>query len=480
MTWNIDSVTWRLDRFLRVEQNASMSKSLDSKTLSDLKSNLDPARATVWRLKHGLDRKFAKGHPWVFSNDLDQSPKGLAPGALVELRDSRDAFLALGYGNPGTLIAFRVLSREPVTAMTELLKTKLESASQKRNACEVDSYSHRLVFGEADGIPGVIVDRYLLVDEAQAATAQVFVIQASTAGSDLLIPDLKEALQSFAGRASAFLGRGDVLKSLFVIAQDSSSRAIEGLSKLPREVLGEWGTLNPRRSTIAVQGGESGFSENPALYDVNFVDGQKTGFFLDQRTNVRLAWPLLKRAAEAAKHRGRELKVLDLFSYVGQWSVQAARAAKGRTPVRIVMADASQAALDLAAANTIRAGGIADPQKMDILADLQKQAVGGFDVVICDPPAFIKKKKDIPTGRAAYVKLNREAIKRVAPGGVFIACSCSGLLTDEEFTEVLADAKRASGREVTWLSHGGHGEDHPYRSEFPQGRYLKGWIGIVS
>lgn len=463
-----------------------MSKSLDPSPPTDLSSNLDPARATVWRLKQGLDRKFAKGHPWVFSNDLDQSPKGLPLGALVELRDSRDAFLALGYGNPGTLIAFRVLSREPVTSIVQLLKARLETAARKRNACDVDGYSHRLVFGEADGIPGVIIDRYLLLDGASdspsgaIARAQVFVIQASTAGADRLVPALKEALESFDGRGAAFRGRGAELRSLYVVAQDSSSRAIEGLTKVPREVLGEWGTLDPRKSTVAVQGGESSFSERPALYDVNFVEGQKTGFFLDQRLNVRLAWPLLTRAAEAAKAHGRELKVLDLFSYVGQWSVQTARAAKDRAPARIVMADASQAALDLAAANTIRAGGIAEPQKMDILADLQKQAVGAFDIVICDPPAFIKKKKDIPTGRAAYVKLNREAMKRVAPGGVYITCSCSGLLTDEEFVELLADAKRASGREITWLSHGGHGEDHPYRSEFPQGRYLKGWIGIVS
>ena len=467
-----------------------MSKSPDLNPKPDLKSNLDPSRATIWRLKQGLDRKFAKGHPWVFSNDLDQSPKGLSPGSLVELRDSRDGFLAMGYGNPGTLIAFRTLSREPVSSIVALLKHRLEAASARRNACEVDTYSHRLIFGEADGIPGVIIDRYLLVegdasggtnpDASAKPTAQVFVIQASTAGADMLVSSLKEALESFPGRGAAFRGRGSELKTLFVLAQDSSSRAIEGLSKQPRETLADWSGLDARKATIAVQGGEASFSENPALYDVNFVDGQKTGFFLDQRMNVRLAWPLLKRAAEAAGARGRELKVLDLFSYVGQWSVQASRAAKGRAPIRIVMADASQAALEFAASNTVRAGGIAEPRKMDILADLQNLAVGGFDVVICDPPAFIKKKKDIPTGRAAYVKLNREAIKRVAPGGVYITCSCSGLLSDEEFVEAIADAKRASGREITWLSHGGHGEDHPYRSEFPQGRYLKGWIGIVS
>jgi 23S rRNA (cytosine1962-C5)-methyltransferase len=440
--------------------------------------------STIWRLRAGVEKKFAKGHPWVFSNDLDQSPKGHVAGALVELRDSRDHFLALGYGNPATLISFRTLSRTPIVSLVELVREKLSHAARTRHASGVDGFSHRLLFGEADGVPGLIVDRYLAVaktDESSGTKlmAQVFVIQSSTAGADTLIEPLKVALESFANRECAFKGRGATLKSLQVLAQDSSSRAIEGLEKKPRELAGDWQGLDPRSVTIAVQGGESALASAAALYDVDFIEGQKTGFFLDQRLNVRLAWPLMKRASELAKAESRELRALDLFSYVGQWSVQIARAASDIAPVRITMADASAAALELAARNTVRAGGIADPRKMDILNGLPQLPVGSFDVVVCDPPAFIKKKKDIPTGRAAYVKLNREAIKRVAPGGVFISCSCSGLLTDEEFVEALADAVRASGRDVTWLSSGGHGEDHPYRSEFPQGRYLKGWIGIV-
>ena len=434
----------------------------------------------IWRLRAGLERKFAKGHPWVFSNDLDQSPKGLPAGALVELRDSRDAFLALGYGNPATLISFRTLSRSPVKSMVTLMEEKLQAAAEIRHASSVDRFSHRLLFGEADGVPGVIVDRYLAVDPDDATgKAQVFVIQSSTAGADQILPSLKLAIPRFANRSQAFHGRGAELETLIVVAQDSSSRAIEGLIKKPRETFGDWGSLDAKNVTIAVQGGESAVGA-AALYDVNFIEGQKTGFFLDQRLNVRLAWPLIQEALGRAKRENRECRVLDLFSYVGQWSVQVARAAKGILPVTITMADASMAALDLAAKNTRRAGGLSDPRKMDILHDIGNLAIGGYDIVICDPPAFIKKKKDMPTGRAAYVKLNREAIKRVRPGGVYVSCSCSGLMTDEDFVEALADAKRASGREILWLAHGGHGEDHPFRSEFPQGRYLKSWIGIVT
>lgn len=452
-------------------------------------SEIDLSSPAIWRLRAGLEKKFAKGHPWVFSNDLDQSPKGLPPGSLVELRDSRDGFLAFGYGNPATLISFRTLSLNPVKSIVTLLQEKLSSAARVRHASGVDRFSHRLLFGEADGVPGVIVDRYLLVDaqaglssadDSRAALAQVFVVQCSTAGADRILTPLKQALEEFAGRESAFGGTGGKLKSLVVVAQDSSSRAIEGLLKKPRETIGDWGVIDPKGATIAVQGGESAIGERAAYYDVNFIEGQKTGFFLDQRLNVRLAWPLMVRAATELKRSGRdELRVLDLFSYVGQWSVQIARACSTIVKTKLTMADASAAALELAARNTERAGGLAVPEKMDILAGISSLAAGGYDIVICDPPAFIKKKKDIPTGRAAYVKLNREAMKRVAPGGVFVSCSCSGLMTDEEFVEVLADARRASGRDIRWLVHGGHGEDHPFRSEFPQGRYLKGWIGIV-
>lgn len=430
---------------------------------------------TIWRLRPGLEKKFAKGHPWVFSNDLDQSPKGHPSGGTVELRDSRDQFLGFGYGNPSTLISFRLLSRTPVGSLEELMREKFSAAATARNLTGMDRYSHRMVFGEADGLPGIIVDRYL-VDRGQM---QVFVVQSSTAGSDLLLPAVTKAIVEFSGRELAFQGRGSAIKAKVITAQDSSARALEGLTKLPREIL-EADNFDGHRATIQVQMGDSANSDFAVEYDVDFIDGQKTGFFLDQRMNVRLAWPSVAQIANSKLKSGQRLRVLDLFCYVGQWSVQiAACARKVGADVELLLADASASALELASHNARRAGGNVTAKKMDILADVGQLPVGGYDVVVCDPPAFIKKKKDHPTGRAAYVKLNREAIKRVAPGGMFISCSCSGLLTDEEFVEVLADAKRLSGREILWVAHGGHGEDHPSRSEFPQGRYLKGWVGIV-
>jgi 23S rRNA (cytosine1962-C5)-methyltransferase len=430
---------------------------------------------TIWRLRPGLEKKFAKGHPWVFSNDLDQSPKGHPSGGSVELRDSRDQFLGFGYGNPSTLISFRLLSRTPVGNLEELMRQKFSEAAKARNLTGMDRYSHRMIFGEADGLPGIIVDRYLIDQGGR----QIFVVQSSTAGSDQLLPALICALREFPLMELAFMGRGTAIEMKIITAQDSSARSMEGLTKLPRKVI-DGGQFDGRRATIQVQLGESANSDSAAEYDVDFIEGQKTGFFLDQRMNVRLAWSsIAKMSAEKAKSKAK-LNVLDLFCYVGQWSVQiAACSKKNGAEVDVLLADASGPALELATHNVKRAGGNVLAKKMDVLAEIGQLPVGGYDVVVCDPPAFIKKKKDHPTGRAAYVKLNREAIKRVVPGGIFISCSCSGLLTDEEFVEVLADAKRLSGREILWVAHGGHGEDHPSRSEFPQGRYLKGWIGIV-
>ncbi len=442
-----------------------------------------PQIPTIWRLRQGLEKKFSKGHPWIFSNDLDQSPKGHPPGAFVELRDSRDQFLAFGYGNPATLIAFRALSRVPVVSVLELLKEIFAKAARARSVTEVDRFSHRMGFGEADGLPGIIIDRYLTT---KPSAAQVFVVQSSTAGGDQLLPDIKQALLDFPGRARAFAGKGQELPGIIVLAQDSSSRAMEGLSKLERECLLPAGfsseQFDGRRATIAVQIGESVARDAFVEYDVDFIDGQKTGFFLDQRLNVRLSWPMVSQLAKSCADEGRPLRVLDLFCYVGQWSVQIAHAVKAAgAKAEITIADASASALDLASRNVERVGvGQVVVKKSDILSEISQYPVGAYDVVICDPPAFIKKKKDHPTGRAAYLKLNREALKRVKSDGLFVSCSCSGLFLDAEFDEMLSDAKRLSGREVLWVARGGHGEDHPSRSEFPQGRYLKGSVGIVT
>ncbi len=481
------------------------SNSIAAKSSSKLSSS--PARSsapTIWRLKAGLEKKFHRGHPWVFSSDLDQSPKGHLPGAPVELRDARNQFLAHGYGHPNTLIAFRKLSQLPhlhlhdAEATQELLKLRLIEAANLRHRAGVDRWSHRLLFGEADQLPGVIIDRYWVEPEeprgAESGDSghQVFVIQSSTAGADRLLPELQTALESLVEHgalSAAFRGQGGA-PQVSVWAQDSSSRGLEGLERLDRRIIGEAGKLDLRAAWIAV---ESADRQAAVRYQVDFLEGQKTGFFLDQRANLRLLVFPWRELLKTRSTSSTTLRTLDLFSYVGQWSVQlAALAAQEADPatsrlsIELTLADASATALAHAEKNVrraLRSGAwkLAEVQarKMDVLDGIKDLPVAHYDVVICDPPAFVKKKKDLPTGRAAYFKINREAIKRVAPGGLFVSCSCSGLFEEAEFADMLADAVRASGRSVHWIAKGGHGEDHPSLSSFPQGVYLKGWVACV-
>ena len=464
---------------------------------------------TIWRLKAGLEKKFHRGHPWVFSSDLDQSPKGHLPGAAVELRDSRNQFLAHGYGHPNTLISFRKLSQLPQlhaqdsNSIQQLLKMRLIEAADLRRRASVDRWSHRLLFGEADQLPGLIVDRYWVDREpslqqsspqsgGQLTAGQVFVLQSSTAGADRLLPELQLSIESLVEQgalASAFEGRGSS-PMVCVWAQDSSSRALEGLEKLDRRVLGHIDGLNLSEAWIAVERADR---RKAVHYQVDFINGQKTGFFLDQRANLRLVTLPWLELVRARSKSSSTLRTLDLFSYVGQWSVQMASLASelvssttNSASIELTLADASGPALALAEKN-VRPTLLGKnwnsteviSRKMNVLEGLKDLPVAHYDLVICDPPAFVKKKKDLPIGRAAYFKVNREAIKRVAPGGLFVSCSCSGLFEETEFAEMLADAVRASGRSVHWIAKGGHGEDHPSLSSFPQGVYLKGWVACV-
>jgi 23S rRNA (cytosine1962-C5)-methyltransferase len=177
----------------------------------------------------------------------------------------------------------------------------------------------------------------------------------------------------------------------------------------------------------------------------------------------------------------RELRVLDICCYVGQWGTQLAHlAAAAGLRAEVTLVDASAKALEIAARNVESHGGTANPQKLDVLEDLGRLPRQGYDVVICDPPAFIKKKKDLPTGTMAYQKLNREALRRTAgQGGLFVSCSCSGLFTEEDFRGMLARAAAGHEGEVRWIVRGSHSPDHPQRPEFPQGTYLKSWMGLV-
>ena len=408
----------------------------------------------------------------MFSSELGSSPKGILPGELVELNDYKGHFLALGYGHPNSMISFRTLARQGNTELdVEFFTDRLLQASRLRQLAGVFEWSHRLCFAEGDYIPGLIIDRFRLPEKNQ-----VFVLQSSTAGVDRLFPMILEALEKMVVAEGSEHASWE--KTSIVIANDSKSRVKEGILAEPKRVHRAAPGFDPLNAKILAEPSLPGIK--PAMFDTDLIGGQKTGFFLDQRFNIQLTSKFLTSLVRARKPEDRHIRILDLCCYVGQWGSHLSNVVTslGGT-VEVTLVDASSKALEIAARNVEAHGGKAIIEKADVMNVMEKFDARSFDVVICDPPAFIKKKQDIPTGTQAYYKLNREAVRKTAPGGLFVSCSCSGLLTEDEFRAMLARVA-ATSSETRWLARGGHSPDHTQRPEFPQGTYLKAWIGTVT
>lgn len=426
----------------------------------------------IWQLRSGADKRFKSGHPWVYSNELSSSPKGVEPGAPVELRDASGKFLARGYGNPHSLIAFRAMTRDEKIAepcAAEAILETLLSAARLRTSLGLAPFSHRLSFGEADDLPGLVIDRYRL------DAGQVFVVQAHTAGANRWMPQIAQILEKYVTWfAKQNAGEPDWNATGIVIRNDLSVRKLEGLEEETPRVLKELKGSDLARATIRVRPSIEG--GDPVLFDVDLVQGQKTGFFLDQAANIQLAAIRLAHL----KPQGAKLRILDLCCYVGQWGTQLARAFKAMgLDVEVVAVDASQGALDLARKNVERQGARCETVKGDVLRDLEKMEGGGFDLVVSDPPALIKGRKDIPAGTHAYLQLNTQVFRLIRAGGAVVSCSCSALLEEDEFLKALSKAAYRNRRKVRWAARGSQSADHPMLIEFPEGRYLKCWIGFV-
>ena len=418
----------------------------------------------IWKLRSGADRRFKTGHPWVYSNELSESPKGIEPGAAVELRDASGKFLARGYGNPASLISFRALTRNPeeIEPFSPASLTKrFQESAKLRHGLGLEKFSYRLCFAEADQFPGLIIDRYVLKADKPS---QVFVIQAHTAGADKHLPEIVQALESLSG--DVWVNTGVVIK------RDAGMRKLEGLTteepRAEREIKG----VDLTDCKIVIRG----TNDKPIEFTVDLIKGQKTGFFLDQADNVRLT---------VAKFQpdffGRKIKILDLCCYVGQWSTQLARRYRDAgIEVEVTAFDASAKALASTKKNVEAQGAEVITVQGDVLKDLTQFADKSFDLVISDPPALIKGRKDIPKGTHAYLQLNTEVFRIIKSGGVAVCCSCSSLMVEDEFLATLAKAAGRQSRRVSWVGRGAQAGDHPMLAEFPEGRYLKCFVGVCS
>jgi 23S rRNA (cytosine1962-C5)-methyltransferase len=381
------------------------------------------------RLKPREERRLTAGHLWIFSNEVDTVRTPLTafqPGALCRVVSSHDRFLGYAYVNPHALICARIVGRDPdYPPGKSLIVHRLQVALALRERLHSRPF-YRLVYGESDGLPGLVLDRF----------DDVIVGQAGTAGMEALKADVVAAVQKVIGPRT------------FVWKNDSGARELEGL---PGYVETAFGPAVP----------EAVVEENDVRFFVPVGQGQKTGWFYDQAANRRA---LLKYVP------GR--RVLDVFCYLGGWGLAAAKA--GATDV--VCVDSSAPALELlrrsAEANGLEQVRTERADAFDALATL-RAAGEKFDVVVIDPPAFIKRRKDIPKGQAAYRKLNQLAMQVLARDAVLVSCSCSHHLAQEDLMFAIQQSARHLDRFAQIVEVGGHAPDHPIHPAIPETRYLK-------
>jgi 23S rRNA (cytosine1962-C5)-methyltransferase len=382
------------------------------------------------RLKANADRRLRAGHLWVYSNEIDVAATPLAgfgPGDQAILEAAGGKPLGVVAMSPNNLICARLLSRDTRHMLDKsLLVHRINVALSLREQL-FDKPFYRLVYGDSDLLPGLVVDRF----------ADYLVVQLASATMEHHRHDLIEALLQ-------------VLKPAGILFKnDSAARDAEGL---PRYVDAVYGQVP---DWVALE-------ENGVKFEAPVREGQKTGWFYDHRMN---------RARLAPYVKGK--RVLDLFSYIGGWGVQAA--AFGAREVFCV--DASAFALDGVERNAAL-NGVAERMTCvegDVFEALKelKASEERFDVVITDPPAFIKRKKDLKNGEAAYRRLNEQAMRLLGKDGILVSASCSMHLPEEDLQNILLTSARHLDRNIQLLERGGQGPDHPVHPAIAETRYIK-------
>lgn len=388
-------------------------------------------------LKKNEDKRLRKGHLWVFSNEVDTKRTPLdtfSAGDMVLVKDSSGKSLGSAYINPNTLICARLISRKPSKKIGEnLFRDRIRNALVLRDQL-FDKPYYRLIFGESDGLPGLVIDRF----------GSVLSVQITTAG----IEKQKESLIKVLVELTS--------PEAIILKNENSQRQLENL---PQESEIVYGTMP---TTLVIE-------ENNSKFQLNVIDGQKTGWFYDHRDS---------RARLAKLAKGQ--RVLDLFSYSGAWGIPAAIA--GATEVTCV--DSSSSALSLAQSsaelNNVH-------NKMHFVGsdvfEFLKQARDNhehYDIIILDPPALIKRKKDFKAGYEAYRRLNHLALQVLSKNGILISASCSHHLSKTNLHEILRSSARHIDRHLIFFATAGQGPDHPIHPSIPETEYLKTYFCSVS
>jgi 23S rRNA (cytosine1962-C5)-methyltransferase len=389
------------------------------------------AKHPTVRLKPKEGRRLRAGAPWAFSNEVEMSnaTKALKPGTVVNVVGDDGHPLGTGYFNANSLISIRLLDAGADVALDRaFFEKKLTRARDLRDALYQKPF-YRLVHAEGDYLPGLTIDRF----------GDACVVQITTAGMEALSKPLLKALDEV-------LAPKDV-----ILRADTPSRAFEGLDSYVRAAKGE-------ASRIAVE-------ENGIRYFADLGEGQKTGWYYDQRDNRAFIATLAK-----------DKTVLDAYCYTGGFAIAAAKAGARE----VVALDSSAPALALAE-ESAAANGVASVCKFvksDVFEEFERlgNAKETFDIVIADPPPFVKSRKDLEPGAKAYRKLARMAAKLVAPNGLLLLASCSHNISADRFAQECALGIARSERRARVIHQAGVGADHPVHPMLPESAYLKALV----
>lgn len=371
------------------------------------------------------------GHPWIFSNEVVSPPVIQLPvGGAVEVVDPSGHVLGRGYSNPHSLIAIRLYCG-PADSPDDagLYMRRLQEAVALRARVAPGRRSYRLCAGEADGLPGLIIDRY----------EDVLSVQITTAGMEVRREMIRAALEAVVAPTGVVF-RGDV-----------PVREMEGL---PLDKGVWWGEVPARVR----------FEENAVRYEADLVDGQKTGFFFDQAEN---------RAFFATRAAGAS--VLDVYAHLGGWALVAMRHGAAQATTIESSAAANALIRNNAALNDLEVRVV----QGDAEAEMAKLPTASLDIVCIDPPPFAKNRKSAGVALGAYKRVNQAAIRLVKPGGLLFTSSCSHHVQAERFMETVVHAARSAGRRLQLVRRGGQAPDHPILPNVPETEYLKHLVFVV-
>ncbi|HOP73649.1 MAG TPA: class I SAM-dependent rRNA methyltransferase [Bacillota bacterium] len=382
-------------------------------------------------LKPGKDKRVRMGHLWVYQGEIGIIDIGVKPGDVVEVLDNRGRFLGMGYYNQASQIAVRLLSKEREPIDRDFFRKRLEHALAYRKRVRPEATSYRLIYGEGDRLPGLIVDRF----------EDYLVVQFLTKGMDVHRETIIQLLAELC-QPKAIIERSD-----------TSARRLEELPERTGCIYGK------------VPSGPIEIRDNGLKFRVDLLEGQKTGYFLDQSAN---------RAALQAYVSGR--KVLDCFCHVGSFALHAA--AYGAQSVLGV--DISEDAVKLATenANLNGLGDICRFKTANVFDFLRDESVhqSDFDLIILEPPAFTKSKQTVDRAVRGYKEINLRALKMLPTGGILVTCSCSHHMNNELFWEIINSAAVDAKRQIRLLERRTQGLDHPILVGVPETEYLKSWF----